>query len=81
MIHSQMLHEINRIFMDVLDEDKIIITPETTAADVDEWDSLNHIHLIVAIEKHFKIKFSTQEINNWKTVGDMCQSISEKQAA
>lgn len=81
MSHSHMLHEIHRIFIDVLDEDHIIITPETTAADIEEWDSLNHIHLIVAIEKHFQVKFSTQEINNWNTVGDMCQSISEKQRA
>ncbi len=79
MSHN-MIQAINQIFIDVLDEDSIVVTPETTAQDIEEWDSLNHIHLVVAIEKHFKVRFSTQEINKWKNVGDMCQSIVEKSA-
>jgi acyl carrier protein len=71
-------HEVSDIFKDVLDNDKLQITRETSAADVEEWDSLNHIQLVVAIEKYFKLKFSAQEIRNWKNVGEMCDSISGK---
>ena len=78
MSDLKMLEQIHQIFIDVLDENDIVITAETRAEDIDEWDSLNHIHLIVAIEKYFQVKFSTHEINNWQNVGEMCRSISEK---
>ena len=78
MPNPNMIQAINKIFVDVLDEENIVITPETTSDEIDEWDSLNHIHLVVAIEKHFKVKFSTKEIYNWNNVADMCQSIAEK---
>lgn len=70
--------ELNDIFRDVLENDDLVITRETTAADVEEWDSINHIQLIVAIEKHFRIKFSSQEILNWKNVGEMADSVDAK---
>ncbi|MCW3077777.1 MAG: acyl carrier protein [Bacteroidetes bacterium] len=72
------LEQINNIFKDVLDSDDIIVTEATTSADIDEWDSLTHIQLIVAIEKNFKIKFSSMEISNWKNVGEMIKSIDSK---
>lgn len=73
-----MLKEINDIFIDVLDNENIQITESTKADDIDEWDSLTHIQLIVAIEKHFKIKVSSAEIRDWKNVGEMMVSIAEK---
>lgn len=72
------LQDVNVIFRDVLENDDLTITRETTSADVEEWDSLNHIQLIVSIEKHFKLKFSSNEIRNWKNVGEMCDAISLK---
>lgn len=72
------LKDVNVIFKDVLENDDLVISRETTSADVEEWDSLNHIQLIVAIEKHFKLKFSAAEIRNWKNVGEMCDAISLK---
>ena len=79
MDSAQVLTEINKIFIDILENDDINLTRETTANEVEEWDSLNHIQLVVAIEKHFKIKFTTAEIFRWKNIGDMCDSILAKQ--
>jgi acyl carrier protein len=75
---NQILQEVNDIFIDVLDDEDIKLTPETTAQDIEEWDSLNHIQLVVAIEKHFKQRFTTAEINNWKNVGEMCADIQKR---
>jgi acyl carrier protein len=71
---------LNAIFCKVFDDNDIKITPEMTANDVDEWDSLSHVNLIVAIEKHFKIKFKNSEIIRWKSVGQMLNSINERLA-
>ena len=78
MEYNDILKQINDIFIDVLDNDKIKLTPETTASDVEDWDSLNHIQLIVAIEKKFKIRFNSAEINSWKNVGEMCAAIDKR---
>jgi len=61
----------------VLDEDGILLTASTTANDIEEWDSLTHMQLIVAIEKHFKIKFNSSEVLKFKNVGEMCDRILE----
>ncbi|MFT3826848.1 MAG: acyl carrier protein [Chitinophagaceae bacterium] len=81
MERSEILKQLNKIFTDVLDNDDIVLTPQTTAADVEEWDSLSHIQLIVSIEKHFKVKFTSYEIQTWKSIDDMIQSITNKLAA
>jgi len=70
--------QFNEIFIDVLDEDDIVLTAETTADDIDEWDSLTHVQLIVAIEKHFKVKFTVTELEEYKDVGAMCKAVAEK---
>jgi acyl carrier protein len=75
---SEILKQVNAIFIDVLDEENIVLTDLTTADDVEEWDSLTHIQLIVAIEKHFKIRFNASEIRNWKNVGEMCKAIKNR---
>lgn len=75
---NEIIAQVNDIFKDVLDNDEVVISASSTANDVDEWDSLTHIQLIVAIEKHFKIRFSSGEIQGFKNVGEMCQAIKTK---
>jgi acyl carrier protein len=78
MEKNAVLTEVQAIFRDILDEEDITLTETTTANDVEGWDSLTHIQLIVAIEKHFKIKFTSKEILSWKNVGEMIDSITKK---
>ncbi|MBK8611315.1 MAG: acyl carrier protein [Chitinophagaceae bacterium] len=73
-----LLKQINDIFIDVLDNEEIAITESTTADDVEDWDSLSHIQLVVAVEKHFKIRFNSKEIQSWNNVGEMINCILEK---
>jgi len=80
MDSAAILNQLNDIFVDVLDNSKIKLTPTTVAKDIEEWDSLNHIQLVVAIEKKFKIRFTTPEINGWKQVGDIIACIENKLA-
>lgn len=78
MEKNEIMAEVQEIFRDVLDNEDIVLAPETMADDIEEWDSLTHIQLIVAIEKHFKVKFTSKEILSWKNVGEMIDCISTK---
>ena len=78
---NEILEQNTKIFRDVLDNDEIVLAPSTTADDIEEWDSLSHIQLIVAIEKHFKIRFKTSEITSYKNIGEMCEGIQSKLSA
>ena len=78
MERSEVLKELKEIFIDVLYKEDIELYDETTANDVEEWDSLAHIHLVVAIERHFKIRFGSKEIQSWENVGEMLDCISNK---
>lgn len=78
MDKAQALQETNAIFIDLFDDEDIALTYETTASDVEEWDSLTHIQLVVAIEKHFKVRFTSKEIQSWQNVGEMLDCILSK---
>ena len=78
MDRQTILKEVTAVFIDVLDNEDITLTDETQATDVDDWDSLNHIQLVVGIEKHFKIRFTSKEIQSWNNVGEMLNCIQEK---
>ena len=79
MNREEIFSKLNEIFIDVLDlEDEIKLTDEASANDIEEWDSLSHIQLIVAIEKTFGIKFTSLEIMKWRNVGEMVNSMEEK---
>jgi len=72
---SNILKQVNNIFIGILDDDSIVLNNTTTANDVEGWDSLTHVQLIVAIEKHFKIRFASAEIQKFRNVGEMCEAI------
>ena len=75
---SEILERVTKVFRDEFDNDDLVITDETTADDVEEWDSLSHVQLICSIEKEFKIRFSSKEIMKWRNVGELVDSIISK---
>jgi acyl carrier protein len=75
---DEIMTQTRDIFRDILDNDDIVLTFASTADEIEEWDSLTHIQLIVALEKHFRIKFTTQEITSYRNVGEMAESIRKK---
>jgi acyl carrier protein len=78
MNKEDILQVTTEVFRDVLDNDSVVLTEQTTANDVAEWDSLSHIQLVVAVEKRFGIRFGSREIQGWKNVGEMIESIVAK---
>jgi len=75
---QDILNQIQEIFRNLIDEEDINLTNETTAEDVEDWDSLVHIQLVVAIEKQFKVKFTASEIEKFNKVGDIVDNVASK---
>ncbi len=69
---------LNEIFRDVFDDENIEIDEHTTADDIDAWDSLEHITLISAVEKAFKMRFTMKEVSGMKNVGEMIDILAER---
>lgn len=78
MTREEVFEKINEVFRDVFEDDDITVTDETTAADIEDWDSLEHINLVNAIEQEFGIKFNMGQIVSMKNVGEMADIILEK---
>lgn len=79
MEKDQVLSQLQEIFRDTLDDQEIVLNYDTTANDVEGWESLTHIHLVVSIEKHFKLRFTAKEIQGWKNIGELAEGIIAKQ--
>ncbi len=77
-MEEKIYEELNEIFRDIFDDDSINLTPETNSDDIEDWDSLEHINLVVAIEKKFGIKFSMDEVTGMKNVGEMVEIIKAR---
>ena len=71
------LQKLEVIFRDVFDDEDIVLTNETTANDIEDWDSLAQINLLIAIKKEFKINFDLEEVSKYKNVGDIINAIKE----
>jgi len=78
MERAKILKKVNDIFIKVLDDESITLNENTTAADVEGWDSLTQVQLVVSVEKLFKIRFTSKEILSWQNVGQMIDCILKK---
>ncbi len=75
---NHLYRELTEVFQDVFDDDTIVLTPETTAADIDGWDSVAHVNLIVAIEARLGVKFKTSEVEGLHNVGQLAGVLEYK---
>lgn len=78
MTEEKILEELQPIFKDIFDDDEIVVTAQTSAKDIEDWDSIAQIRLAAATEKFFAIKFTFDELQSLKNVGDMVGLIREK---
>ena len=78
MTREEVFEKLNEVFRDVFEDDDITVNDETTAADIEDWDSLEHINLLVAVERAFGIKFTMGQTTHLKNVGEMVDVIIEK---
>ena len=74
----EIIEELQEIFREIFDEDELVISRDTTAEDIEDWDSLTHMQLIVEIEKKYGIKFTAAEIKKAANVGEFIDIIKEK---
>ena len=74
------LDRIQAVFRDILDDEGLVLRPEMTAADVENWDSISHINLITGVEKEFKVRFTTAEVTSLKCVQDLAALVDKKLA-
>lgn len=78
MTREKIFEGLHEVFWDVFDDEDIQIGEGTTANDIEDWDSLEHINLVVAVEKKFNIKFNMGEVNGMKNVGEMVDIILKR---
>ena len=78
MTHEEIMAKIQVIFRDVFDDETLVIRDSTSSADIEDWDSLEHITLVVSMEKEFNLKFDLKEVNELANVGEMADLIASK---
>ena len=78
MERSEILAKVQEIFREELELDDLVLTDETSADDIEEWDSLSHVQLVAAMEEAFGIEFKSREILSWENIGDLIDSIEKK---
>lgn len=76
-MNNNIINRLTEVFRDVFDDDSITISPATTSADIEDWDSIEHINLIGAVEDEFGLRFKMKEVSGMKNVGEMISIISE----
>ena len=78
MTREEVFERLNKVFRDVFDDDDITVTETTTSADIADWDSLEHINLVAAVEQEFGMKFTMGQVVTMKNVGEMVDIILQK---
>ncbi len=78
MTREAVYERLNKVFQSVFDDENIVVCDETTVDDIEDWDSFEHINLVVAVEHEFDIKFNIKEAKNFKNVGEMVDTIIAK---
>ena len=78
MTREEVFEKLNQVLQDVFDDDEIQVDDNTTSGDIEDWDSLEHINLIVAVEKKFGMKFNMGEVTTMKNVGEMADIILQR---
>jgi acyl carrier protein len=78
MANAEIRNKLTTILRTVFDDDGLIVTPELSADDVDGWDSLSHLRLVLSVEKAFKIKFTAAEVSKLKNVGELQSLVVSK---
>lgn len=75
MTREAVFEKLNEVFRDVFDDEEIVVNDTTTSEDIEDWDSLEHINLIAAVEQEFGVKFSMGQVVTMKNVGEMADII------
>ncbi len=75
---KEIYERLNNVFRDIFDDETIEVNANTTSSDIEDWDSLEHINLIVAIEQEFGMKFNMNEVTTMKNVGEMVEIIKSR---
>jgi acyl carrier protein len=78
---QEAIEKLTAVFRSVFDDDSIVLRPETTSEDIEEWDSLNQIKIILACEKSFRLKLNARKINTLENVGQMIDYVTAEAAA
>ncbi len=78
MDKMDIIERLNEVFQDVFDDEDIVVDEETTADDIEDWDSIEHINLISAVESEFGIRFTMGEVSGMKNVGEMIHIIETR---
>ena len=78
MNRNDIIKRLNDVFRDVFDDSSIVVTDKTTSADIEDWDSIEHINLIAAVEDAFGMRFQMREVSGMKNVGEMVQIIKSR---
>ena len=77
-MNQEIFDRLNDVFRDIFDDDSLTVTAATTAADIEDWDSLSHITLVSAVEDEFRMKFSMKEVVEMKNVGEMAAIVEAR---
>lgn len=77
-MNKEIFDTVTKVFREIFDDEDLIITPETNASTIADWDSYNHINLIVALETRFEVSFTTKEIGSMTCVGDLLSLLDDK---